>query len=235
MVSRVVIASVTSVAVVAVVSTVLFLRPSPPVGSRLQATLLRANVNVFVRDASGPSWQQVTSHDDVSVTVDGGKIAITDVVDFAAAWPDGEVVDTSDPSSLPAGFQVVKDADAVDYVLRLASLSPEVRVDFTPLANRAEDHTVVATSLTNTTDRPFQVVRFAVFNRTSRDTWDIEGGFFTAAQFAKRYDCADGLLLPGVTVVDVATSGKSRTLYAYELSPENGPNFWVGGIRGEVR
>jgi len=196
--------------------------------------------NAWVRKRSDPrSWLRVTEWSDGAVQTEEGALKLTEIVAFVVAYPSGDELDHWGALGEPpeaVHHWLKKETPPVAHELTERMLEAGnrlVRFHFGRSASRPSDRRHYSTSLTNVSNQPFRVRRFAGYCPEG-DKWvlsTITDSFFTDAQFVEWYGVgADGWVQPGETVEDPSNYGSPPVLWAFELETSDGTTSWAGGI-----
>jgi hypothetical protein len=182
------------------------------------------------------SWRKVDSWRGTTLRVVDEVIELSDVSLFVVAYPNGQVLEAVfEPLPLPEGIEYfeskgngrndVLDTDELSEGARFA------RVSFGPSGSRPGQPGYYATSLTNTFDEPFRVVRFGAFSSSGAlaQLNTISGDYFSGDDFANWYGVGDdGWIAPGETVADPNNYGGGDGYWVYYCETEKGDAFCVG-------
>ena len=194
---------------------------------------------VGVPAANPTAWAEVSRVDESSVTLRGSqRVKLANVTAYLVAYPNGALVDRRGPDTLvtPSWAGGLKPAEVIEQdELTPADLKEGqsfVRVEFGPSTAQPDSRDHYSTTLTNVSDRPVRVLRFAGYSRSGNAFVlnTVSGGFFTAADFKEWYGQAGGWIVPGQAVTDPNNYGSPPVLWAYYCEVQGGRNFLTGGL-----
>jgi hypothetical protein len=216
--------------------------PANTPGQRLLAhSHDRNDYRMFVGVPPGnpTAWAEVSGVNESRVTLsDSQTVKLSDVTAYFVAYPGGNLLDHRGPDTLPFPEWVggLSPAEIPQHDrLTAADLKQGqslVRVTFGRSTAQPSSRHHYSTTLTNLSDRPVRVLKFAGYARSGRAFVmnTVTGSFFSADEFREWYGQTGAWIAPGQSVTDPNNYGTPPVLWAYYCELERGQEFLTGGV-----
>ena len=211
-----------------------------PISSRLRTLAMeRDDYTIYVgMPAVAPThWQTVEQVADESLTLeDGTVVSYSNVLAFAVIYPNGQPVEYETHGlRLPQGVTGLSaQPKAVDDVLKAADLiqgKDYIQIRYGPCPAHPNDPEHYSTTLTNVSDEPVRIERFAAYRKTAR-RWrmsTVTRNFYSAEEFTEWYGLKDKKWIqPGDSATDANNYGAPPVLWAYYCQSKSGQRFIAG-------
>lgn len=210
------------------------------VANRLRTLALEnADYTIFIGiPVTAPAeWDTVTEVTDSTLYLqDGNAIPYSRVRAFAVAYTNGQLVDAELRGlPLPPGTSgLLPSRKTDDDILEADDLvigRNYIRITYgaCPAHPNSPDH--YATTLTNISNEPIRVERFAGYTKTNAGwrLFTVTNSFFSAEEFQEWYGLRNrAWIMPGKSVTDPNNYGARPVLWAYYCRSESGKRFIVG-------
>lgn len=182
-------------------------------------------------------WEAVSDVTDSTLSLqDGTVIPYADVRAFAVLYSNGQLVDAEfEGLPLPPGVTgLTPSSETDDDILEADDLTVgkdylQITFGACPAHPNSLDH--YSTTLTNITDEPIRVEKFAGYSKTAIG-WrlsTITNKFFSAEEFQEWYGLKNtGWIMPGESASDPNNYGSRPVLWAYYCRSESGKRFIAG-------
>ena len=211
-----------------------------PKSTRLRILAMeRADYTIHIGMPAGAPkhWQTVQHVADESLTLDDGTVvSYSNVQAFAVIYPNGQLVEYETQGlPLPQGVTgLVPQPKADDDILNAADLiqgKGYIQIRYGPCPAHSNDPDHYSTTLTNVSDEPIRVERFAGYTKTA-GAWrlsTVTKNFYSAEEFTEWYGLKDQeWILPGASATDVNNYGSRPMLWAYYCQSKSGQRFIAG-------
>ncbi len=201
----------------------------------------RSDYRIFigVPFATPNAWATVTRLGNDSLDVQGiGTVCVSDVRAFAAAYPNGQVLDWEPCGlSLPEGLEGLSPTSRTDHdLLRLEDLElgrAYLQITYGPSAARPRERGSYATTLKNVSTERIRVHCFAGYRRDG-EGWKLSTvtrQFYSAGEFQAWYGLGSSEWIePGQVASDANNYGSPPVLWAYYCESASGRQFVAGEV-----
>ena len=194
-------------------------------------------IHIGIPAAAPTHWQTVEHAADESLTLDDGTVvSYANVQAFAVTYPNGQLVEyVSHGLPLPKGVSgLSQQPKADDDVLNDADLirgKNYIQIRYRPCPAHPNDTNHYSTTLTNVSDEPIRVERFAGYTKTADGWWlsTVTKNFYSAEEFVEWYGLrGEKWIQPGMSATDANNYGTRPVLWAYYCQSKSGQQFIAG-------
>jgi hypothetical protein len=210
------------------------------VSNRLRTLALEnADYTIYIgMPADSPAlWDAVSDVTDSTLSLqDGTVVPYSDVRAFAVVYANGQLVDAElEGLPLPPGTSGLSpSSETNDDILEAGDLVTgkdyiEINYGACPAHPNRSDH--YSTTLTNISDEPIRVERFAGYAKTTTGwrLFTVTNTFYSAEEFQEWYGLKNAeWIMPGASATDPNNYGARPVLWAYYCRSKSGKRFITG-------